>query len=227
MESFYVWSKFDHNVWIELIFNEKLYCRLTRYNQSYNFPILLSEQILPNSIFYGTFVPLLGYYCFKRFVIDRYLKSKKEEEEQSKADEINRTLNERKKEAKSYILLIDDSYDKIVKREKDKKGLIIEKAIYGELSACLLHENSDQLIAQDENAFDVTKAVQVMTRESDSSIHFYESSKSYLPGFYDTNVGGPKSLLIKYTFNDEHYRCVIGEHDPVQLPSTSHKLTNW
>jgi DnaJ family protein C protein 11 len=42
-------------------------------------PVLLSQEVLPSAIFYGTVAPVAAYYIIKRMFIDPYLKQKEEE----------------------------------------------------------------------------------------------------------------------------------------------------
>jgi DnaJ family protein C protein 11 len=42
------------------------------------FPIQLSEDILPSAIFYGSLVPVAFYFVLNKFVIEPYIKDKKQ-----------------------------------------------------------------------------------------------------------------------------------------------------
>ena len=53
--------------------------RARRGQQSYFFPIQLSEQVLPSSIFYGTFLPTVAYFAVKKLIIDPYVRRKESE----------------------------------------------------------------------------------------------------------------------------------------------------
>jgi hypothetical protein len=48
--------------------------RLKHSNQTYKISILLSIEILLNTIFHETVAPLLGYYCLKVFMINPFNK---------------------------------------------------------------------------------------------------------------------------------------------------------
>ena len=54
--------------------------KLKRGNQTYMFPIHLSDEILLQPIFYGTITPMLAWFTLKKFIIDPYERKKKEKE---------------------------------------------------------------------------------------------------------------------------------------------------
>ena len=62
------------------VFHNFLYIvtRFHRANQAFIFPIHLSQDIVPNAIFYGTIAPLAVFWLVKVTVIDPYLKKEKE-----------------------------------------------------------------------------------------------------------------------------------------------------
>ena len=53
-------------------------CRLIRGKQRYIVPISLSDEISPAAIFYGTIVPVVGYYLIKKWLIVPFLRDQKE-----------------------------------------------------------------------------------------------------------------------------------------------------
>ena len=53
-------------------------CRLVRFGQVYNFPILLAESIVPSAMFYGTVVPLLAYWSVKVLVVNPFMEKEEE-----------------------------------------------------------------------------------------------------------------------------------------------------
>lgn len=194
--------------------------RLQRNNQSYIFPILLSEELLPSSTFYGTVVPLLGYYVIKTLVIDPYLKRREEQEREVMKESRSSELEERRKSSMAYVELMRDTYVKIVERERNASGLVIEQALYGDESRVLQHENDSRAIPPEEWCFDCTVALQVMVTE-ESRLTLAPVSKSYLPGFFDPHLGAPKKLLVRYRFGNQTYRVLLDENESASLPSLS------
>ncbi|OTF72773.1 DnaJ-like protein [Euroglyphus maynei] len=182
--------------------------KLIRNQQTYMLPILLSEEVVPASLLYGTILPLITYYLIKNYIIDVYLK-KIEQEELEKEKEANASLlQQRRQEARAYIELMKDFYRRIIEREQSVDGLIIEKALYGEESDVEQcdHYNGTTLAAES-NVFDFQVALQVLVNE-DSRLILTSASKSYLPGFFDTNLGRRKKLLIRYRYKSRDYRPI-------------------
>lgn len=200
--------------------------RLNRNQQNYIFPIILSEQILPSSVFYGTLVPILGFYCVKSFFIDPYLERKNEEHLNSEKEANVSQINEKRTEAITYRSLMMETYNRIVERESLSNGLIIERAVYGDPDLITLYidgEDQNRSIPESMDAFDVTIAVQCMLNDS-SVITFSEGSKSFLPGFYDCNFGREKKLLIRYRYQSMLNQVILCERESSQLPNDHHRI---
>ena len=53
---------------------------MRRINQRYVFPILLSDEIIPAPIVYGTILPVLGWYILKTLILQPYWKDQKKRE---------------------------------------------------------------------------------------------------------------------------------------------------
>ena len=181
----------------------------------------MSEQILPSSVFYGTLVPILGFYCVKSFFIDPYLERKNEEHLNSEKEANVSQINEKRTEAITYRSLMMETYNRIVERESLSNGLIIERAVYGDPDLITLYidgEDQNRSIPESMDAFDVTIAVQCMLNDS-SVITFSEGSKSFLPGFYDCNFGREKKLLIRYRYQSMLNQVILCERESSQLPN--------
>lgn len=58
--------------------------KVIRANQSYIFPIQLSDEIIPSAIAYGTLTPILIYLTVKKLFIEPYEKTKEKEEKEKK-----------------------------------------------------------------------------------------------------------------------------------------------
>lgn len=54
-------------------------CRLARANQTYLFPVHLTDQLLPSAIFYATVGPLLVYMAVHRLIVIPYTQAQKEQ----------------------------------------------------------------------------------------------------------------------------------------------------
>ncbi|CAL7942456.1 unnamed protein product [Xylocopa violacea] len=191
--------------------------KLFRSFQTYAFPIHLSDEVLPATVFYATVVPLLTWIVVKKVVIDPIVK-KQEEREKEKEKEANKTrMMEKQKEAESATRLMKATVSRIRATEESKKGLIITKALYGRF----VYPQQDQYNAEQQHirrdeVIDVTIPLQCLVK--DSKLILYEASKSELPGFYDPCVGDEKQLLIHYLFRNQTHECIVKDNAPVRIP---------
>jgi DnaJ family protein C protein 11 len=55
------------------------FCSLFRGGQTFVFPIQLSEDLIPQAVFYGTVVPLVLYFGIKVLIVRPFLKEQEEE----------------------------------------------------------------------------------------------------------------------------------------------------
>jgi DnaJ family protein C protein 11 len=182
------------------------------------FPILLSDEIIPNAIFYGTVAPLLGYYCLKVFIINPFNKRQEEKDKQKLRNANSAKMAEKRKEAESVIALMREAFSRIVERETEKSGLVIVKAIYGNQSVINEYSDDERLIPLDSEAFEVTIPLQCLVN-NDSTLSLTNASKSQLPGFYDPNLGEAKHLFIRYKYKDKLHEIIIDDLESVSLPS--------
>lgn len=105
--------------------------RLNRSSQSYNFNIQLSEEIIPAAIFYATTLPLISYFVVKKCILEP-LDAEKQRKKIEKTKEMNEDrLQQKKKEAKASLNLMQAQYDRIYAEEESKDGLVILQAFYG------------------------------------------------------------------------------------------------
>ncbi|XP_029050782.1 dnaJ homolog subfamily C member 11 isoform X2 [Osmia bicornis bicornis] len=196
--------------------------KLKRSFQTYSFPIQLSDELLPATVFYATVVPLVTWVFVKKMVIDPMVK-KRMEREKEKEKEVNKTrMMEKQKEAESATKLMSATVSRIRAQEEAKKGLIITKALYGRFVYPQEEQyNSEQPMRRDE-VIDVTIPLQCLVK--DSKLILYDASKSELPGFYDPCVGEEKQLLIQYLFRSRTHECIVKDNAPVRIPLPSHRV---
>ncbi|ESO92056.1 hypothetical protein LOTGIDRAFT_217203 [Lottia gigantea] len=185
--------------------------RLMRGNQTFNFRVNLSEGLNPSAVFYGTILPSLAYFGIRKMIIMPYLKRQKERDIERKRSENAEKLSERKKEAESAIELMKESFERCIEIEEKKNGLIIIQALYGNLEAS---ESSELYI-------DVTVPVQVLVKES-KLILTDNSTRSYLPGFYDPCIGEDNKLFIRYKFHHRLHQVTLSDNEPIRLPQQKH-----
>jgi hypothetical protein len=148
-------------------------CRLIRGDQSYVFDFLLTNELLPAPIVYGTFCPIIGYYCIKQFIIEPYQIAEKRKKQAQSEQENSEKLIERKRQAQSSIDLMKATYERSVEREKKVNGLVIIRAIYGNQdnlqTFMAINENNTNLDDKQlllEELTEVTIPLQCLVRES-------------------------------------------------------------
>lgn len=142
---------------------------------------------------------------------------------EQKKESSSTKISEKKNEAMAYIVLMKETYERILEREHMNQGLIVDRAIYGTVNIIDDIVSQRQQFHNTSNAFDVTVALQVMVND-DSTIRFSPTSKSHLPGFYDPDISAKKKLLIRYKHHNQLYQVVLNEMDAMVLPCESKTL---
>ncbi|XP_037828288.1 dnaJ homolog subfamily C member 11 [Lucilia sericata] len=183
--------------------------KVTRSQQTYIFPIHLSEEIVPAAVFYATVTPVIVWFFVKKSIIEPMQADRKNIEIEKTKRNNEQRMTMRRQEANAAVELMQHTYQRIVEEETERKGLIINKAIYGQLE-----ENGNEFIAS--ASIDVTIPVQCLVREG--VLILYNSSKSDLPGFYDPCIGESKVLRLDYTHNNVSNTLVIKDLEAVRLP---------
>ncbi|KAK2157929.1 hypothetical protein LSH36_181g03013 [Paralvinella palmiformis] len=186
--------------------------KMNRGNQIYMIPIHLADEIVPNAIFYGTFLPVATYFAVKLLIVNPFLKDQKEKELQKKKEANATRLITKQREAESAVELMKQTVDRIRESEERKGGLIIKKALYGKLEGESL-TTTDYL----------TVTLQVQSLVNDSRLLIPEGTHmSELPGFYDPCIGEAKELSITYEFRRRLHICLFKDGDRVLLPNRDH-----
>ena len=107
-------------------------------NQMYTLNLRMHDQMAFAPIVYGSIGPVLVYACVKKFLVDPYEKTQKEQKERASGKNRTRKMYEKRMEAEQAIGLMQDAYRRSVQiEESSEDGLVIEMAIYG---------NADNLI---------------------------------------------------------------------------------
>ncbi|XP_030558496.1 dnaJ homolog subfamily C member 11 [Drosophila novamexicana] len=183
--------------------------KIIRSNQSYVFPIHLSDEIVPAAVFYASVTPIIAWFFVKKTIMDPMEADRKNIEVERSKRQNEQRLAAKKMEAMAAIHLMQSTYNRIISEEQKRKGLIIKRAIYGCVS-----DDSSQF--KPEASHDVTVPIQCLVR--DGTLQLYESSKSDLPGFFDPSLGDDKILRIEYTHNDVLKLVNIKDNEPLRLP---------
>lgn len=140
------------------------------------------------------------------------------EKKRKNVDKIKETNKNRmevkQKEAEAAVSLMSATYDRIHEEEERNGGLVISKAIYGNLE-----NDTDISDSASTCLIDVTIPLQCLIRDSKLILH--NSSKSDLPGFYDPCIGEEKYLKIDYLFANQSFSIQISDNEPIKLPLQS------
>eukprot|EP00124_Ichthyophonus_hoferi_P001503 Ihof_evm2s80 gene=Ihof_evmTU2s80 len=186
--------------------------QFTRANQTFMFPIQIAELPAASPIVWGSLVPIGLFYAVTAFIIDPWREMEKKRKLERLREENALLLEERRREAEAAVKLMKDGVEKRAQLEEDKKGLVIVRAWYGNLSIDPqpTNENSPPKI------IDVTIAIQSLVK--DSQLHLHESTKSGLPGFYDCAIGEEKKLRIQYRFRGHLHEVILSDEEPMSCP---------
>ncbi|KAL3978002.1 chondroitin 6-sulfotransferase 3 [Sarotherodon galilaeus] len=184
--------------------------KLARANQTYLFPVHLTDQLLPSAVFYATVGPLLVYMAVHRLIVIPYTQAQKEQELELQRKSSATDIAKKKQEAESAVLLMQESVRRIIEAEESKMGLIILNAWYGKFV-------SDTSQKQEKaKVIDVTVPLQCLVK--DSKLILTEASKSGLPGFYDPCVGEEKSLKLLYQFRGVLHQVISADTESLRIP---------
>lgn len=146
-----------------------------RSNQSYIFPIHLSDEIVPAAVFYASVTPVIAWFLVKKVIMDPMEADRKSIEVERTKRQHEQRLVAKKNEAMAAIHLMRNTYNRIVNEERDRQGLIIQRAIYGCIS-------NDTMQFKPEASHDVTVPIQCLVR--DSTLQLYEASKVSTAAYY-------------------------------------------
>ncbi|XP_075166625.1 dnaJ homolog subfamily C member 11 [Haematobia irritans] len=184
--------------------------KVVRSQQSYVFPIHLSEEIVPAAVFYATVTPVIVWFFVKKSIIDPMLAERKNIEIEKTKRTNEQRMQAKRQEAKAAVDLMQHTYERIVEEERENRGLVIVKATYGQTK----EDNQNEFIP--EASIDVTIPVQCLVK--DSTLEMFNTSKSDLPGFYDPCIGESKVLRIDYMHNNVNKTIIVKDTETVRLP---------
>ena len=175
--------------------------------QTFIFDILLSDQVLPAAVFYGTVLPVLSYACVKKLVIDRYQDSEEKRERETERKQQENRLLSKKKEAAAVVSLWSHTNRKIVEQETISKGLIIETAFYGKatLVSSMTQMLKSNLLDSQELA---NKLTDPMTRVIDVKIALQcqvKDSKLSLPSLSKVTSTSLSTIFKSWPFLNYRY----------------------
>ncbi|KAK0063800.1 dnaJ subfamily C member 11 [Biomphalaria pfeifferi] len=190
--------------------------KMLRGQQTFFFPIYLSDNLNPSAILYGAAIPIISYFVIKNLIINPILKQQKQKELEKQKEDYAERLAQKRAEAEKAVELMKETYERCVELEEKKSGLVIVKSVYGKLQSI-----DDSIL--DSACLDVTIPIQALVKDS-KLILPETSSKSGLPGFYDPFIGEEKKLYIRYLFRGRLHQAFISDTEPIRLPQQKHLI---
>ena len=94
--------------------------KLTRSSQTYVFPFHLSDEILPQPIFYGTICPVVLWFTIKKLVLEPLEVKRREEKRRRKREANKEKVAIARREAEASISLMEERFARIVGEEEAK-----------------------------------------------------------------------------------------------------------
>jgi len=203
--------------------------KLRRATQTYLFPFHLSDDIILQPIFYGTFVPLLAWFTVKKLILEPHEARSKEKERVRRMEANKDKIAEAKREALASCNLMTERYRRIMREEEEKSGLLIVCALYGLLANDKgnLKKELKNIDDKEVNSTDsyVNISMPLQCTVEDSRLILWEGSKGNLPGVWDPAPGEEKFILIKYRFQNSLHQIFCAENEAIKLPKNSHRIS--
>lgn len=207
-----------------------------RGNQSYIFPLKLSEVWNPAACGYGLAVPLLSYGIVRSLVYEPWALAQLKKVQDIRRERLRDELRRLRSEAMATQSLMQHTFTRTVRNERSVNGLVIVRALYGRLSPV----NPAVPLQCDIGGplcIDVTVPMQV----------FVENHQLRLPpgrwadqqGFYDpcaglgraSNVsrsggggGVLRELYVAYLFNGLPHEVVTEDRRGLAIPMPKHRV---
>ncbi|RKP19602.1 DnaJ-domain-containing protein [Rozella allomycis CSF55] len=176
-------------------------------------PIILSPQPDLKLTIIATVVPSLLAFAIKRFIIDPTRFKYESEEIKRKRQEKNEMLSKMKTDALNAIEILKEAANKKLIEETANEGIIIIKALYGNLEGI-------KKDCQCDSAQDVTIVLQSMVNQS--QIHIPDYSKTNIIGFYDPCFGEEKFLNVRYKFKGKLHEVTVNDKESLSIPQRIH-----
>jgi DnaJ family protein C protein 11 len=139
--------------------------RFMRSNQSYNFNIQLSDEIIPAAMFYASTIPIISYFIFKKCFLEPMQAEEHKKVVEKKKEMNEQRLIQKRREAESAVNLMQAQYERIYTEESAKNGLLILHAFYGKF----IDDISIEELVPDHNSsfIDVKIPLQCLVKDSE------------------------------------------------------------
>lgn len=180
----------------------------------------------PVASFYGAVVPLALYYGFKRLLFDPWKERERRKLVAERRRETAAERAEKRREAEAAQLLMTETVRRVRAEEATRRGLLIERAVYGcaaEAEAAARRSLASGGDTEEEaTVADVTVALEAMIVNS-ALIFPGHRARCELPGFYDPCPDEPKLLLVRYRFRGLPHAASFADDEQVRLPQERHR----
>nr|CDS25994.1 dnaJ subfamily C 1 [Hymenolepis microstoma] len=204
---------------------------LHRGNQSYVFPIKLSEVWDPAALCYGILVPNISYVLLRSLVYEPWVLSQLKKAQDIRRKRLRNELRQLRGEALATQALMQHTASRILESERESRGLVIVRALYGQLSSTTpgipLEDDAGGSLS-----LDVSVALQVMVENH--AIRLPPGRWADLQGFYDPCAGLGRAacakgrplrqLFIAYTFNGLPHEVCTEESRGLAIPMSKHRV---
>ncbi|CAG8588809.1 7182_t:CDS:2, partial [Paraglomus brasilianum] len=195
--------------------------RVSRLGQRVTIPFIISPDLDLKLVFWLTAIPLATTIVLDQVILKPRRKKKRADKLAAIREYHADLISTRKREAEESQRLLRPTVERKIASEREKDGLIIVEALYGNLRIL-----NDGITKENEGeVFDVTVAVQALVHDSQLVIPGGRS-KSSIMGFYDPCLGEKKQLRIKYLFKRKEHEVIMDDTAPVACPLRSHTISD-
>ncbi|KAJ1719477.1 hypothetical protein LPJ53_005777 [Coemansia erecta] len=154
-------------------------------------------------------------------------------------DEQLAQLHRLKRRAEEAARLMAPQAERSQRAARAAAGLVIERALYGDLPFATAAQNSNGVAAaldaaaaslaalahaDEPRACDVTVPLAALVA-GDQLVIAAGASKRFLPGFYDPAFGAPKALFVRYSFRGAVHEAVVRDDEALAIPLKAHSIT--
>ncbi|WVW85813.1 hypothetical protein I302_107851 [Kwoniella bestiolae CBS 10118] len=196
--------------------------KFNRLGQRISIPILLSERLSPTIIFCSTVLPSIAYIGAYRYILLPRKKQRLRERINELREENREFILQKKAEALDAVSLMEREVERIVRKERERNGLIIVSAHYG-ASSSFTSRGIKQSEKDEEEIIDVTIPIQGLVQDSKLYIPGGKG-KFNIIGFWDPCIGENKSLRVRYTFRGKLHEVTVGDTIALRAPVKAHAL---
>ncbi|CAG8463900.1 2826_t:CDS:10 [Paraglomus occultum] len=194
--------------------------RVSRLGQRVTIPFIISPDLDLKLVFWLTAIPLATTIILDQAILKPQRKKKRADKLAAIREYHAELISTRKREAEESQRLLRPTVERKIASEREKDGLIIVEALYGNL-----RKLNDGITTEGGEVFDVTVAVQALVHDSQLVIPGGRS-KSSIMGFYDPCLGEKKQLRIKYLFKRKEHEVIMDDTAPVACPLRSHIISD-